>query len=73
MRQYAVAVLAGLSIVLLSGAPSFAVTAKDKAAICKFGADNQKLKGAQRAAFIKKCMSDQDDPRGPATPDEPQR
>jgi hypothetical protein len=72
MRHYTVAILAGLSIVLLSGAPSFAVDAK-KMAICKFGADNQKLKGAQRPAFIKKCMSDQHDPRGPATPDEPQR
>jgi hypothetical protein len=40
-------------------------------ATCKFGADNQKLTGAQRAKFIKECMANRDDPRGaPAsTPD----
>jgi len=34
---------------------------------CKFGADDQKLTGAARSAFMKKCMSDKDDPRGPPT------
>ena len=62
------ALAAGIVIALLPAGPSFAVTAKDKMATCKFGADNQKLKGAARAAFLKKCMSNQDDPRGPGTP-----
>ena len=54
----------------LPSAPSFAVTAKDKMATCKFGADDQKLQGLARDAFMKKCMSNKDDPRGPgaATP-----
>jgi hypothetical protein len=32
---------------------------------CKFGADDQKLLGGARAAFLKKCMANKDDPRGP--------
>lgn len=66
MLRYAL--VAGVLMAGLASAPSFAVSAKDKAAICKFGADDQKLAGAERAAFMKKCMSNQDDPRGPATP-----
>jgi hypothetical protein len=67
MLRYAV--IATLLVVLPS-APSYAVAAKDKMATCKFGADDQKLQGAARSAFIKKCMSNKDDPRGPgaATP-----
>jgi hypothetical protein len=49
--------------VMLLGVPSFAVTAKDKTATCKFGADDQKLQGAARDAFMKKCMSNKDEPR----------
>jgi hypothetical protein len=33
---------------------------------CKFGADQQRLQGEARDAFLKKCMEDRDDPRGPA-------
>jgi hypothetical protein len=33
-------------------------------ATCKFGADDQKLLGKARNAFMKKCMSNKDDPRG---------
>jgi psiF repeat len=33
-------------------------------ATCKFGADDQHLQGKERAAFIKKCMSSKDEPRG---------
>ena len=53
--------------VMLAGAPAFAVTSKDKMATCKFGADDQKLQGAARTAFMKKCMLNKNDPRGPAT------
>jgi hypothetical protein len=63
MLRYAVA--AGMLAVMLGGAPSFALTAKDKMATCKFGADDQKLKGAARKTFMKKCMANKDDPRGP--------
>ena len=54
-----------VATVLLS-APSFAVTAKEKAATCKFGADDQKLAGAARAKFMKNCMANKNDPRGGA-------
>jgi hypothetical protein len=37
-------------------------------ATCKFGADDQKLDGAARNAFMKKCMSDHNDPRGAGGP-----
>ena len=63
MLRYAV--VATLVAVMLPSAPSFAVTPKDKMATCKFGADDQKIQGAERNAFMKKCMSNKDDPRGP--------
>ena len=53
-------------IAVLPSAPSFAVTAKEKAATCKFGADDQKLAGAARAKFLKNCMANKNDPRGGA-------
>jgi hypothetical protein len=60
------AVLIAMLIVVLPCAPSFAVSAKDKMATCKFGADDQKLNGPARNAFLKKCMANRNDPRGPA-------
>jgi hypothetical protein len=63
MPRYAF--LAAVLIAMLPSAPSFAVSPKDKMATCKFGADDQKLAGAARNTFMKKCMSDKDDPRGP--------
>ena len=63
MHRYAFA--AAILIAMLPGGPSFAVTAKEKMATCKFGADDQKLLGAARATFLKKCMANRDDPRGP--------
>jgi hypothetical protein len=62
MLRYAVA--AAMVAVLLPATPSFAVTAKDKMATCKFGADDQKLAGAARSKFMKKCMLNKDEPRG---------
>ncbi len=64
MRRY-VFISAMLIAALLPSAPSFAVSAKDKLATCKFGADDQKLVGAARNTFMKKCMSNHNDPRGP--------
>ena len=68
MQRYALlaGVLAALSPVLLSGTPALAITAKQKMETCKFGADDQKLTGKSRAVFLKKCMSNKNDPRGPA-------
>jgi hypothetical protein len=36
--------------------PAAAATQAQKMETCKFGADNDKLTGAKRDAFIKKCM-----------------
>jgi len=65
MARYAV--IAAMLAIMLVPVPSLAVTAKDKMATCKFGADDQKLTGKARAAFMKKCMSNKDEPRGAAT------
>jgi hypothetical protein len=46
---------------LLLATPASALTAKQKMETCKFGATAEKLTGAKRAAFIKKCMA-----KGPA-------
>jgi psiF repeat len=64
--MYRRALAAVLLIAVSSGAPSYAVTPRDKIATCKFGADDQHLQGKARAAFIKKCMSGADEPRGAA-------
>jgi hypothetical protein len=58
--------IAAVLIAALPSAPSFAVTAKEKMATCKFGADDQKLAGAARAKFMKNCMANKNDPRGGA-------
>jgi psiF repeat len=58
--------IAAVLIAVLPSAPSFAVTAKEKMATCKFGADDQKLAGAARAKFMKNCMANKNDPRGGA-------
>jgi hypothetical protein len=58
--------LAAALIVLLTAGPGLAVDAKQKMATCKFGADQQRLQGEARDGFLKKCMEDRDDPRGPA-------
>lgn len=73
--MYLYALIAGVLTLMLPMQSSFAITAKEKMATCEFGAENQKLKGAARTAFLKRCMSDKDDPRGKpaagaANPDE---
>jgi hypothetical protein len=64
MLRYVIAA-ASLAFVLPSS-PSFAITSKAKMETCKFGADDQKLKGAARDKFMKKCMANKNDPRGSA-------
>ena len=56
--------IAAILLAMLPSVPSFAVTAKEKAATCKFGADDQKLAGAARTKFLKNCMANKNDPRG---------
>ena len=47
----------GLLPLLLLASPASALTKTEKAETCKFGADDQKLEGAKRNAFIKRCMA----------------
>ena len=61
--------MAAMVTVMLPGAPALALAPKDKMATCKFGADDQKLKGPARSKFMKSCMSEKDDPRGHAKPE----
>jgi hypothetical protein len=56
--------LAGLLPLALLVSPAAAVTSKQKMETCKFGADNQKLTGKKRSAFLKNCMANRNDPRG---------
>ena len=56
--------LALAAIALMPGGPAAAATPKQKAATCKFYADQQKLVGAKRTQFMGKCMSGKNDPRG---------
>jgi psiF repeat len=55
---------AAVLLTAMLGSPSFAATAQQKTATCKFGADNQKLTGAARTKFMKDCMANRNDPRG---------
>ena len=58
--------VAATLVAVVPYAPSLAVSAKDKMVTCKFGADDQKLQGPARAKFLKNCMANRNDPRGPA-------
>ncbi|MFY9836281.1 MAG: PsiF family protein [Xanthobacteraceae bacterium] len=64
--MYRYVFLAAAVMAMVPSGPSFAVSEKDKMETCKFGADDQKLEGAARTAFMKKCMANRNDPRGPA-------
>ena len=61
-----IAVIGLLPLLLLASPASAAPTKAQKLETCKFGADDQKLTGAKRTAFLNKCMSNKDDKRGPA-------
>jgi hypothetical protein len=62
-------VAAGVAASFLLSLSAFAATSKQKMETCTFGADDQKLTGAKRKAFLSKCISNTDSPRGkPATP-----
>lgn len=44
-------------LLLCAAAPATAATAEQKKETCTFGADDAKLEGAKRKAFMAKCMS----------------
>jgi hypothetical protein len=52
-----ITVIGLLPLLLLASPASAAPTKAQKLETCKFGADDQKLEGAKRDAFIKKCMA----------------
>jgi hypothetical protein len=67
MTMLRILAIIGLLPLLLLASPASALTKAERAETCKFGADDQKLEGAKRKAFIAKCMSNRNDKRGPAT------
>jgi hypothetical protein len=60
-----IAIISLLPLLLLAS-PASALTKAEKMETCKFGADDQKLEGVKRNAFIANCMSNRNDKRGPA-------
>ena len=66
--MYRILGLMSLLPLLLLATPASAATQAQKMETCKFGADDQKLDGAKRKAFMAKCMSNKNDKRGPAQP-----
>jgi psiF repeat len=66
MPMYRILGLMSLLPLLLLATPASAATQAQKMETCKFGADDQKLDGAKRKAFMAKCMSNKNDKRGPA-------
>jgi hypothetical protein len=65
-RMLRVAIVATL-LAAAAATPSLAISKKDKEETCKVGADVQNLQGPERAKFMKNCMANRDDPRGPAS------
>lgn len=53
---------------LFALAPGMKSYAQDKKGTCEFGADDQKLKGAERKKFIARCMAKDDAPVKKAKP-----
>jgi hypothetical protein len=67
--MFRLAAVAAILAAAFAATPSDAASSKAKQETCKFGADSQHLQGPERTKFIKNCMANRDDPRGPA--DEP--
>ncbi len=53
---------------LFALAPSVKTHAQDKKSTCEFGADDQRLKGAERKKFMSRCMAKEDAPKKKAKP-----
>jgi hypothetical protein len=43
--------------------PATKTYAQDKKSTCEFGADDQRLKGAERKKFLARCMANEDAPK----------
>ena len=56
-RTLGILVMALALPLLLVATPATALTSKEKMETCKIGAQAQKLTGAKRNAFIRKCMA----------------
>jgi hypothetical protein len=54
--------LISVLVVVSAGSPASAITSQQKMETCKFGADDQKLEGAARKAFLSKCMANEKSP-----------
>jgi hypothetical protein len=48
--------------------PATKTYAQDKKSTCEFGADDQRLKGAERKKFLARCMANEDAPKKKAKP-----
>src|ERR1017187_6526720 len=66
MTMLRILAIIGLLPLLLLASPASAATKEQKMETCKFGADDQKLAGAKRKAFITNCMANRNDKRGPS-------
>jgi hypothetical protein len=51
--------LAAIFALISCTSASFALTPKQKMETCRFGADDQKLKGAPRQTFLSRCMTNE--------------
>jgi hypothetical protein len=58
----------GLAAGLFALAPSVKSYAQDKKSTCEFGANDQKLTGAERKKFMSRCMARDDAPKKKAKP-----
>jgi len=68
MQRYTLiaGLVSGLTLAVAVTAPALALTAKQKHDTCVFGADHPKLTGKEREKFMRNCMANRNDPRGPA-------
>lgn len=66
MMKFVGGAVAAVALSVMAAAPAAAVSAKDKMATCKFGADDQKLQGKARTAFMTKCMGNEKRGNAPA-------
>jgi hypothetical protein len=57
MRRTMIAAVSLFPLLLCAAAPASAATAEQKKETCTFGADDARLEGAKRNAFMTKCMS----------------
>ncbi len=67
-RVLMAAFLAAGLFALSPSVKTFAQDKQSKKSICEFGADDQKLKGAERKKFMSRCLAKEDAPETKAKP-----